>query len=188
MREEKIALDFDGVLADTHAATLEVYNNKNGTDLSVEDITDWEFEGIDITIPEWVELSHEAWVLWDHGYININPYQYKIDELVEKLHRNYTVDIVTNRDPQDRIYVYNWLEDHDIINHHRKLIFVQSSGKEKYEYDYDKYIDDNPYLYLKNPADIPLQYMPNRPWARHVNPGGSIRKFDSFSEIVEDII
>lgn len=184
---KRVALDFDGVLADTHTATIQLYNEQNDTEHSIEDITEWEFGGLNMNIDEYLHYSHECWVLWSHGYISVPAWQHRIDEFVGILADEYWVDIVTGRQPRDEVYVYNWLEDHAITPHYRNLIFVQDGGKEKYEYDYDIYIDDNPNLF----HNVPVQYMPLRPWNEHEYgrpPDNSLVRADSLLDIARDLI
>jgi len=67
----RIYIDVDGILAQFVPALLKNYNQKHGTSLTPNDVTDWAFKGIfkhgqhwwDYTYPEnfWTELETYSW-------------------------------------------------------------------------------------------------------------------------------
>jgi len=184
---EWVALDFDGVLADTHSTTVDLYNKYNGTDVSVEEFTDWDFGDTPIVLEDYLMLSNIAWKLDSCGDVDVRPIESnsRTDflDIVEPLSVNSDVmlDIVTARTKDNYHEVRSWIEYWYGTDWFNSLVFE----KDKASLGYDIYIDDNPEMV----NEVSVQYMPERPWNRtvEIEHMTDIYRMDTLESIVTDI-
>lgn len=160
-REErmKLAIDHEGTLSDPHTLYLEVYNQKNGTNYTLEDIPYWDFIGSPIDKEHFVETSKQLW----KSDIEIPPIEPFLKKYLDNLTDYHQIDIVTARLECDE-ELKKWLDDYDIS--YDKFIVEEDKNK----LNYDIYIDDNPRL------DSESLILFSRPWNR--NGEGLIRLED----------
>lgn len=163
----RVSLDFDGVLADTHSFTVELYNEYNGENTSVEEFTDWCFGDSPIVLEDYLEYSKEAWKMDGTNGVSISPMidhsKGGIKTVFGPLYwsDDVVLDIVTARTEDNREDMEQWLEYW--YGHHWYNDFINE--KDKASLEYDIYIDDNPSLI----GEVDVLYMPERPWNRTVN-------------------
>jgi 5'(3')-deoxyribonucleotidase len=143
----KIAVDVEGVLADSHAVARK--------EMSKEILNSWGFPDKDTEEKFLNLLSNE----WHNNWENINKVTETASYGVKILNSLYHVDIVTARtDADDEIL--NWLDQNNI-----EYEGFVSTKTYKERLGYDIYIDDNPHMVGK---DIDL-YLHDQPWNRDSN-------------------
>ena len=90
----RIALDVDGVLADTMKLWLRLWNRRSSQSLSYEELVEWDFwKRLGISGEEFMELMKEAWRMWRE----LPPTEPNLSEKVSRLRSLGRVDIVTAR-------------------------------------------------------------------------------------------
>lgn len=139
----KIALDFDGVLADPHEMMLDHRG-----------VSDGDFE-------QWQNDDHEAFVeamlnVWDEHRVKVPPVEDNIGSKVGQIYVDHDVDIVTNTLADEEV-VREWLDRHNVPYDD---IVKNPTGTDKSELDYDVYIDDNPNL----AGEVDVLYLYDRRW------------------------
>ena len=139
----RVALDLDGVLAETLAGFCKLYNKRHNGNLSLEKIKDWYFFFKKLGLSEESFLSYldEVWSRW-RDIPSTDP---NITSYLEEITRSYPIifDIVTCRSKKTITFVKKWLEKYRIP--YNSIIVAQDSS-EKLNLGYDIYIDDHPDL------------------------------------------
>lgn len=149
----KIAVDVEGVLADSHAVARR--------EMSKEILNSWGFPDKETEEKFLNLLSNE----WHNNWENINKVTDTASYGVKILNSLYHVDIVTARtDADDEIL--NWLDQNNI-----KYEGFVSTKTYKERLGYDIYIDDNPHMVGK---DIDL-YLHDQPWNRDSNADNRVK-------------
>ena len=135
-----IAVDLDGVLANTILPFCRIINQRHLTQFDPSSFTRWSaWEIAHIPKEEFFRTLDEAWYSWK----SIPPTEDGIGEKVRRLHMLGRVDIVTGRSPDTVAPAQSWLRQHEVPFHS----FVRTSGTmEKAELSYDVFIDDSPEL------------------------------------------
>lgn len=130
-----IALDLEGVLADTNAAVLESTDK-----LSEQDVRgQWLQDEDDVKLQIYMGVSD---AVWRHAPETIPPEDDgDVSRHVQQLRDDHTVDILTRREHVDDNVKW-WLDKHNMLYDN----FIPT-GRDKWEYDYDLYIDDNPQMH-----------------------------------------
>ncbi len=202
----RVALDVEGVLADIHTPFLEEYNDRFGTQFTLEDITEWEFgdvrdhfvdetgyedvdaflQGVDGVFDGFLPMSARYWK--DYGNPDapdrIPPVEQDIGQAVRELgaalddtYREHRMDIVTSRTGVDD-HLQAWLADHGIRQGPEYRGFVVAH--DKHNLPYHTYIDDNPNLmeYLDTDRYDRLPFLYDRPYNRDVDTDTHIRTFN----------
>lgn len=150
-----IALDVEGVLADSHAYAL------NHSQLTEDDFSKWGFDTEErkrIFLNTLTKTWHERW----EDIPMTHPLNAAGSHLLSKY---FNVDIVTARTNADDEIQF-WLEEKDISYDN----FI-STDTYKERLDYDIYIDDNPHM---TELDIDL-YLVDKSWNRHRNAEKRVR-------------
>lgn len=178
----KIALDLDGVLADTMRVWVTLWNKKGKKKIRFEDITSWDFwKGLNITSDEFNLIFNTVWKFWD----KIPPTEEMIDEKVRRLNKLGHVDIVTGRTLDTAEEAKMWLNSYDI--EFRNFIIVPPE-KGKWELNYDVFIDDAPNVAMGAIKMEKYVLLYDRPWNRDVKPVGKIVRITSLSEAVDILL
>lgn len=146
----KIALDLEGVLADTKHVVVHSDDNP----LTLKNYYKWGFSQEDYEI--FRRESHNAWV---HRWKDIPTVEPNLSLFVSKLNELGTVDILTRRTGVDE-EVRNWLDLHNI--EYNEFIPTDTN---KSEFDYDEFIDDNPMMI----GEVGSQLLRDRLWNRSVD-------------------
>ncbi|MEM1991939.1 MAG: hypothetical protein QXY58_04825 [Nitrososphaerota archaeon] len=164
----KIALDLDGVLADSISVWLMIWNASKGSSLALEDVKCWDFwKELGITSGEFHRIFYKAWKNWKL----IQPTEPNLVSKVIMLEELGRVDIVTSRPKNTRTYVLKWLERHGLGN--KNIVFVKSN---KSELDYDVYIDDSPINAEEIASAGKYVALYDRPWNRDVKDTDRIKR------------
>jgi hypothetical protein len=149
----KIALDLDGVLADLNGAMVEY------TAYEPEDFEQWDK-------PEYDVFRREAERVWTEHWNNIRPMEANLEQTVELLTADHTVDIVTNTVGEER-YVKAWLQRQG-ITYNRFVHTEMMDGIDKPDLNYDMYIDDKPAM----AGQVDVLYIPDRKWNQTIRGDG----------------
>lgn len=182
-----IALDFDGVIANTRKKFLEVYNllkkkNKTMADLDVYDIYE-----------DWGITEKEFWILFEMVQNEkVEQVDKKASKYIKKLAEEHTIDIVTARLEKERGYIEKTLERYKIYpgEHYRKIVIVDRAIQtNKLELGYDLYIDDNPFL----AKDIQENFEDTRskmllwdwPWNWKIESKHGVKRVSSWKDIMK---
>jgi len=174
----RIAVDLDGVLAETMTAWCQKANAELGTRLKLDDIDSWaSWMKLGVTKDQFYRLLDSAWDDWE----NVPPTEAGLARKVAKLQSLGTVDIVTGRSRRTVDSARSWLEEHRIPFER----FVRVPGvRDKVYLDYDVYIDDAPDLMpliSRNPVKHGILY--ERPWNKDMHDMPRIFKVEKWSGI-----
>ena len=179
-RESKlrIAVDLDGVLAETMTIWCKKANEELGTRVTLDDLDTWaSWTKFGITRDQFFRLLDEAWDKWEE----VPPTEPDLAEKVAKIQPLGSLDIVTGRSRQTVEGAKNWLAHHKIPYER----FVRVPGmKDKVFLNYDVYIDDAPELMpliSRNPGMRGILY--ERPWNRNVPRLPGVFKVESWTRI-----
>ena len=180
MRLPRLAVDLDGVLADTMAACCKIINNRYSSHFKVSSFNRWKaWETLGISKNEFFHILDQAWSEWN----SIPPTEDRLDEKVGKLLEFCDLDIVTGRSAHTVASAKSWLETQEI----RFNAFVRTdSGMDKVNLNYDVFIDDSPELMLalsSKPNGYAILY--NQPWNEEVEELPKILRANSWDQIPE---
>ena len=147
----RIALDFDGVLADMQKQVIQ------HTKYTREDFNTWDKRDYET----FMEETRRVWInRWD----DVKPVESHLDDYTAILSKYGTADIVTNTVAPDHI-AEKWLDKHNIEYND----IVRAPGGDKAgETNYDCYIDDNPNM----AGNVDLLYLRNKRWNQSVRGSG----------------
>jgi 5'(3')-deoxyribonucleotidase len=159
----KIAVDLDGVLAESMLVWCERANKEFGTHLRMEDLDSWSWwKRYPISKDDFYRILDESWDEWPE----IPPTEAKIAEKVARIEKFGDLDIVTGRSKRTVEAAKSWVDNQKVRYRH----FVRVLGwRDKVLLDYDVYIDDAPDLMpliSHNPSAWGVLY--DRPWNRSV--------------------
>jgi uncharacterized HAD superfamily protein len=133
----RIAVDLDGVLADTMVAFCRILNERRSTQFTVESFTQWNaWEIAHISKDEFLRTLDQAWFQWQ----TIPATEENLANKVGLLSKFGTVDIVTGRSEETVSCANLWLQEHNISYDE----FVRTaSTRAKVKLNYGVYIDDS---------------------------------------------
>lgn len=133
----RIAVDLDGVLADTMVTFCKILNQHHSTQFTVDSFVQWKaWQIAHITEDEFFRTLDEAWFEWE----SIPPVNHDIGEAVGRIRRFGRVDIVTGRSQRTVQAAISWLQEHKVPYD----TFVQTANtRAKAALSYDVFIDDS---------------------------------------------
>jgi len=172
----RIALDVDGVLADTMRLWLRLWNRRSSQSLSYEELVEWDFwKRLGISGEEFMELMKEAWRMWRE----LPPTEPNLSEKVSRLRSLGRVDIVTARPREVEKYTLRWLEAHRIP--YDGYVLMRSS-RVKATLDYDVFIDDSPLMVDGCAMRASLLLLYDRPWNRGILEDAHVKRIKNLNE------
>ena len=175
----RIAVDLDGVLADTMESVCQILNARRNTPLTVESFVRWRaWEIAGITKDEFFRALDEAWFSWE----TLPPTEENLDAKVGRLGKFGTVDIVTGRSSATVPQANSWLKHHRI--HFDSFVRTDNSTTAKLDLHYDWYIDDSSELMALLASRLHgsgVLYL--RPWNRNTLEMPRIFKVDRWDRI-----
>jgi len=175
----KIALDFDGVLADTMKLWVFSYNKKFPTKkLTIKDINEWDFykkEGINLTKEQAFEIFDFCWRHQEFLKSMERNLAYKIEMLGEVGRVDIVTAVVKNREP-----IRKWLARKNITN---DVVF----DMEKWKLNYDIYIDDSPIIATNVAKEGKMCLLMDQLWNRDVKTNGKIKRIYSLGQAYDVI-
>jgi 5'(3')-deoxyribonucleotidase len=179
----RIAVDLDGVLADTMVSVCQILNLRGNGPVTVESFDRWRaWEIAGITKDEFFRALDEAWFSWE----TLPPTEEALDAKVGKLEKFGTVDIVTGRSPETVSQANSWLEHHRIP--FDAFVRTGNSTTAKLSLLYDVYIDDSAELMALLASRLHgsgILYL--RPWNRDAIEMPRISKVDQWDQIPDAI-
>ena len=182
----RIAVDLDGVLADTIVPVCRMLNERRAAKLSVESFVQWNaWEIAGITKDEFFRTLDEAWFSWK----DIPPIEENLNVKVGRLGEYGTVDIVTGRSPATVPHAKSWLQEYAIP--FDSFVRTSDSTKGKARLNYDLYVDDNAELMALVASRLHgsgILYL--QPWNRNATPMPRIyrvKRWDEIPAVVERV-
>jgi 5'(3')-deoxyribonucleotidase len=174
----KIAVDLDGVLAESMIVWCEIANKEYGTHFKMEDLDSWSWwRRSPISKDGFYRILDESWDHWE----KIPPTEAELARKVAKIERFGYLDVVTGRSKRTVEAARNWIEGQKV----RYRNFVRVLGwRDKILLDYDVYIDDAPDLMpliSRHPTAWAILY--ERPWNRSVSDLPKVLRTNGWTEI-----
>lgn len=172
----RIAIDLDGVLANSMKTWLKIWYEETGQLMKFEELNEWFFwRKLGIDEETFVRILNKAWIRW----IEIPPTEDDIDGKVYKLKTLGSVDIVTARPKSTKEYALKWLNYYKIS--FDKYVWTRNSLA-KAKLRYDVYIDDSPSMIeaLENTGKLLLLYA--QPWNRDVQEKENVKIVKNLDE------
>jgi 5'(3')-deoxyribonucleotidase len=174
----KIAVDLDGVLAESMIVWCERANKEFGTRFRMEDLDSWSWwKRSPISKDDFYRILDESWDDWQE----IPPTEPEIAEKVARIEKFGALDIVTGRSKRTLEAARSWVDSQKV----RYRRFVRVLGwRDKILLDYDVYIDDAPDLMpliSRSPAAWGVLY--ERPWNRGVEDMAKVLKAKSWRQV-----
>jgi uncharacterized HAD superfamily protein len=174
----KIAVDLDGVLAESMVVWCELANKEFGTHLKLEDLDSWaSWKKFQISKDDFYRILDASWEEWKQ----IPPTEPGIASKVAQVEKFGTIDVVTGRSKQTEDAAREWVETQKV----RYNRFVRVEGwREKADMDYDVIIDDAPDLMpLVSRRLIVWGVLYDRPWNQNVPELRKILRVKSWNQI-----
>jgi 5'(3')-deoxyribonucleotidase len=173
-----IAVDLDGVLANTILPLCKTINEHHSTQFKASSFIRWNaWEIARIPKEEFFRTLDEAWYNWK----TLPPTEENIGKKVGRLQTLGRVDIVTGRSPGTVAPAHSWLKQHEVPFHS----FVRTNGTmEKAELAYDIFIDDSPDL-MRGIASTHDKYgiVYTQPWNKDTPRTSRILRVESWDQI-----
>ena len=174
----KIAVDLDGVLAESMLVWCDRANKEFGTNLSIKDLDSWSWwKRFPISKDDFYRILDESWDDWRE----IPPTEPGIAEKVARIEKFGDLDIVTGRSKRTVEDARSWVDSQKV----RYRRFVRVLGwRDKVLLDYDVYIDDAPDLMpLISRSPIAWGVLYERPWNRTVGDMPKVLKAKSWLQM-----
>ena len=174
----KIAIDLDGVLAESMTVWCEIANKEYGTHFKMEDLDSWSWwTKSPVSKDDFYRILDESWDRWE----KIPPTEPDIARKVSRIESFGDLDVVTGRSKQTVEAARSWIDSQKIGFRN----FVRVLGwRDKILLDYDVYIDDAPDLMplvSRSPTAWAVLY--DRPWNRNVSDLPKILRAKSWTVI-----
>jgi 5'(3')-deoxyribonucleotidase len=174
----RIAVDLDGVLAESMLVWCERANKEFGTKLKMEDLDGWSsWKKFDISKDDFYRILDESWDDWKQ----VPATEPGLANKVARIGKFGDVDIVTGRSKSTEQAAMDWVEHQKIRYSH----FVRVAGwRDKIVLNYDVYIDDAPdlmSLVSQNPLSWAILY--DRPWNRSVPNMPKVLRAESWKQV-----
>lgn len=174
----RIAVDLDGVLAESMLVWCERANKEFGTTLKMEDLDTWSsWKKFAIAKDDFYRILDESWMDWEQ----VPPTEPRIASKVARIEKFGNIDVVTGRSRRTEQAAMSWVEYHKIRYQH----FVRVPGwRDKLVLNYDVYIDDAPDLMplvSQSPGSWAILY--DRPWNRSIPNTPRVLRAKSWKEI-----
>ena len=174
----KIAVDLDGVLAESMLVWCERANKELGTHLRMEDIDSWSWwKRTLVSKDDFYRILDESWDEWSA----IPPTEPDIAAKVSRIEKFGDLDIVTGRSKRTVEAARSWVDSQKIP--YRRFVRVLG-WRDKIFLNYNVYIDDAPDLMpliSQNPTAWGILY--ERPWNRSVEKMPKVLKAKSWLQI-----
>lgn len=174
----KIAIDLDGVLAESMIVWCELANKEFGTQLKIDDLDTWaSWRKFGISKNDFYRLLDESWEDWKQ----IPPTEPNIARKVSSIRQYGELDIVTGRSATTEKAARNWV-DHQKIPYNQ---FVRVPGwREKADLGYDVFVDDAPDLMpLISRGLLAWAVLYDRPWNQNVQNMRKVVRAKSWKQI-----
>jgi uncharacterized protein len=174
----KIAVDLDGVLAESMLVWCERANKEFGTKLKMDDLNSWaSWKKFEISQDDFYRILDESWEDWKQ----VPPTEPRLASKVAQVQKFGDVDVVTGRSKRTEQAAMKWVEHQKIRYRH----FVRVAGwRDKILLNYDVYIDDAPDLMpLVSQGPLSWAILYDRPWNRNVRNMRKVFRAESWKQI-----
>ena len=174
----RIAVDLDGVLADTMVTWCRILNSKRSMNVTVDSLVKWRaWEIAHVSKDEFYRILDKSWYEWE----NIPPTEEDLGRQVGRLNQFGLVDIVTGRSKETIRFARSWLKKYEI--RYDSFVRTQSTNA-KAELDYDLFIDDSPDLMPLVASKVDgWAILYTRPWNRDASLLPRVFRADKWDEI-----
>lgn len=169
----RIAVDLDGVIAETHGAVVEEINQEEDSDHRLEDIRDYHMETTPFTFQKFKKVARK---LWRNHEISLTSD--KVPQHLERIGEKHHLDIVTARHDVEKKILEEWAEKQNLP--HNSLIV----DDKKTQRDYDLLIDDCP-RYVGRGMNL-LFY--HRPYNDQVSLGELEKRIRNFEQVKKHVL
>lgn len=151
-----ILLDVDEVMRDCIGKTIELYNKEFGTELTKQDITDWDLTKFLTEHPYPIKYYFKDRA--KEVFTEANPLEPNLEYVVSSLANNFYIHIATSQSKGTEQYTLDWLHNHNIP--YTSISFTE----DKYLLSGYLGIDDKPETLnkYKEVGILPVVY--NTPW------------------------
>ncbi len=170
----RIALDMDGVLADSHVIMADVTEEKYGYRLEPSTVYQWGAEKVmfhlsggkvKISGQEFLDLFDIVWSRWREIPVMDN---YATSVIKELLSAGYIVDIVTySKTREQMIHKGSWLARN--VMPFLWMVNARDTAGWKYELDYDVFVEDCPHIAVGAFQRGRIAILYDQPWNRGVD-------------------
>lgn len=173
----RIAVDLDGVLAESMQVWCEKVNKEFGMSLKMDDLDGWSsWKKFGISKDDFYRILDESWEDWE----DIPPTEAQLASKVARVAKFGDVDIVTGRSKRTEESARKWVEHHDVP--YRQFVRV-AGWRDKIVLDYDVYVDDAPDL-MPLVSESPMRaILYDRPWNRNVPKMRNVLRAESWTQI-----
>jgi 5'(3')-deoxyribonucleotidase len=174
----RIAVDLDGVLAESMLVWCERANKEFGTALKLDDLDSWSsWKKFEISKDDFYRILDESWEDWKQ----VPPTEPRLTSKVAQIQRFGDIDVVTGRSKRTEEAAMSWVEHQKIRYRH----FVRVAGwRDKIMLNYDVYIDDAPDLMpLVSQSPLSWAILYDRPWNRNVPDMRKVFRAESWKQI-----
>jgi 5'(3')-deoxyribonucleotidase len=174
----RIAVDLDGVLAESMLVWCERVNKEFGMMLKMEDLDSWSpWKKFAISKDDFYRILDESWEDWKQ----VPPTEPRVASKVARIEKFGDIDVVTGRSRTTEQAAINWVQHQRIRHRH----FVRVAGwRDKLVLNYDVYIDDAPDLMpLVSHSPLSWAILYDRPWNRDVPNLPKVLRAESWSEV-----
>lgn len=137
-----LALDIDGTISEPSAVIIKLWNEKNGTNFTINDLDYFERQGgtmhkTGLDAKTFLGLYDKAWLEhWDEIPALLDR------ELLEELQKYYVIHLVTNRPKYLRDVTEKWLKKNYPSLGTQHVIYANTPAN-KLELGYTHYVDDH---------------------------------------------
>ena len=162
MRQLQIALDVEGVLADSHLATA-----RKSDLLDESEVPPYHYDfGKQEYLDEYMHVSQNVW--HNHNHL-IPPVEDGLWKATKRLAKHHEVDVLTSRTGVDR-QVQEWLDGYNVA--YDDFIVTDDTRSDKTEYgDHDVHIDDSPHVVEDALNDDRSVIIIDRPYNKDIDVG-----------------
>jgi uncharacterized HAD superfamily protein len=175
----RIAVDLDGVLADTMVSVAQILNRDRSQKLTAESFVRWRaWEIAGITKDQFFRTLDEAWFSWE----TIPLTEGNVKANVLRLMEFGTVDIVTGRSRETVPPAKSWLKRYGIP--FDSFVRTSNSTNAKLTLNYDLYVDDSAELMAFLASRLHgfgVLYL--RPWNRNASEMPRIFRAERWNQI-----
>jgi 5'(3')-deoxyribonucleotidase len=174
----KIAVDLDGVLAESMQVWCQKANKEFDMSLKMEDLDSWSsWKKFAISKDDFYRILDESWEDWKQ----VPPTEPGIASKVARIGKFGDVDVVTGRSKTTEQAAINWVQHQKI--HYRHFIRV-AGWRDKPILNYDVYIDDAPDLMpLVSRSPLSWAILYDRPWNRSVPNMRKVLRAESWKQV-----
>lgn len=178
----QIAVDLDGVLAESMLVWCEKVNKEFGKSIQMDDLNSWaSWKKFAITKDDFYRILDESWEDWEQ----IPPTEPGISRKVAQIKKFGDLDIVTGRSKNTEGAARSWIAHHKVPYRN----FVRVPGwRDKLALGYDVYIDDAPDLMpLISRSPLVWAVLYERPWNRDTPHMPKVSRVKSWTEIPKSL-